>query len=315
MAPFIVTTHESRQLLRGRLRRRRPPARAGVRVPVARRLRRRRHRRGHARHGPDARQAACACSSTWARTREIALGNQDGVVATAAPAGPAFEAAQIRCGMRAAEGAIEGVGIAERRDRAGGDRRHRAGRASAAPGSSTAVAELVRAGLLDHSGRFVPTRRPRRIARRSRRGSRRSARSACSCCTGRRGPRLRRCTSPSATSASCSSRRPRSPRAGRSCSRSSASSPRTSRRCCSPARSAQYLSPVERGPDRARAADGAAADRLGRERRRRGREDGGAVAARARRGARDRATRCEYVELSGRADFNDRFIDELAFPG
>ena len=40
---------------------------------------------------------------------EIALGDQERVLATAAPAGPAFEAAQIRCGMRAAEGAIEGV--------------------------------------------------------------------------------------------------------------------------------------------------------------------------------------------------------------
>jgi uncharacterized 2Fe-2S/4Fe-4S cluster protein (DUF4445 family) len=44
---------------------------------------------------------------------EIALGNQESVVATAAPAGPAFEAAQIRCGMRAADGAIEGVRIAD----------------------------------------------------------------------------------------------------------------------------------------------------------------------------------------------------------
>src|ERR1044072_5167090 len=39
---------------------------------------------------------------------EIALGSQDRVVATAAPAGPAFEAAQIRCGMRAAGGGIAG---------------------------------------------------------------------------------------------------------------------------------------------------------------------------------------------------------------
>src|SRR6201994_5106580 len=42
---------------------------------------------------------------------EIALGSLDRVVATAAPAGPAFEAAQIKCGMRAAPGAIEGVQI------------------------------------------------------------------------------------------------------------------------------------------------------------------------------------------------------------
>src|SRR4029078_2367214 len=42
---------------------------------------------------------------------ESALGSAERVVATAAPAGPAFEAAQIRCGMRAADGAIEGVKI------------------------------------------------------------------------------------------------------------------------------------------------------------------------------------------------------------
>ena len=44
---------------------------------------------------------------------EIALGSVERVVATAAPAGPAFEAAQIRCGMRAADGAIEGLKIVE----------------------------------------------------------------------------------------------------------------------------------------------------------------------------------------------------------
>ena len=42
---------------------------------------------------------------------EIALGSAERVLATAAPAGPAFEAAQIKCGMRAADGAIEGVKI------------------------------------------------------------------------------------------------------------------------------------------------------------------------------------------------------------
>ena len=40
---------------------------------------------------------------------EIVLGNRDWLVATAAPAGPAFEGAAIRCGMRAADGAIEVV--------------------------------------------------------------------------------------------------------------------------------------------------------------------------------------------------------------
>src|SRR6185312_15323543 len=37
---------------------------------------------------------------------EIVLGSSAEALATAAPAGPAFEAAQIRCGMRAADGAI-----------------------------------------------------------------------------------------------------------------------------------------------------------------------------------------------------------------
>ena len=86
---------------------------------------------------------------------EIALGSNERVVATAAPAGPAFEAAQIRCGMRAAEGAIEGVKIA-------GDDLELEVIGDAAPvgmcgsGLVDAVAQLVSAGLLDHSGRFVP---------------------------------------------------------------------------------------------------------------------------------------------------------------
>src|SRR3954447_26747970 len=86
---------------------------------------------------------------------EIALGSEEGVVATAAPAGPAFEAAQIRCGMRAADGAIEGV-------KTDGDdfRMQVIGDAEPAgmcgSGLVDCVAELVQSGLLDHSGRFVP---------------------------------------------------------------------------------------------------------------------------------------------------------------
>ena len=85
---------------------------------------------------------------------EIALGSQEGVLATAAPAGPAFEAAQIRCGMRAAEGAVEGVKIADGElalevigdvDAVG----------MCGSGLVDCVAELVREGLLDHSGRYA----------------------------------------------------------------------------------------------------------------------------------------------------------------
>ena len=85
---------------------------------------------------------------------EIALGNQDGVVATAAPAGPAFEAAQIRCGMRAADGAIEGVRIVD-----GALQLEVIGDVEpvgmCGSGLVDCVSELVVAGLLDHSGRFV----------------------------------------------------------------------------------------------------------------------------------------------------------------
>jgi uncharacterized 2Fe-2S/4Fe-4S cluster protein (DUF4445 family) len=86
---------------------------------------------------------------------EIALGSAERVLATAAPAGPAFEAAQIRCGMRAADGAIEGVRI---RDDA--IELEVIGDAEPAgicgSGLVDCVAELVHTGLLDHSGRFVP---------------------------------------------------------------------------------------------------------------------------------------------------------------
>jgi uncharacterized 2Fe-2S/4Fe-4S cluster protein (DUF4445 family) len=86
---------------------------------------------------------------------EIALGSVDRVVATAAPAGPAFEAAQIRCGMRAADGAIEGVKIVDDEmqlqvigdcDPVG----------MCGSGLVDAVAELCHAGILDHSGRYIP---------------------------------------------------------------------------------------------------------------------------------------------------------------
>jgi uncharacterized 2Fe-2S/4Fe-4S cluster protein (DUF4445 family) len=153
MAPFIVTTHEFPQLLA-----------ADLGVPV------------HARApafvfpslgayvGGDIVSGMLATGLTRDKrirlfidvgtNSEIALGNQDGVVATAAPAGPAFEAAQIRCGMRAAEGAIEGVSIGDcdmsievigDADPVG----------LCGSGLVDAVAELVGVGLLDHSGRYV----------------------------------------------------------------------------------------------------------------------------------------------------------------
>jgi uncharacterized 2Fe-2S/4Fe-4S cluster protein (DUF4445 family) len=86
---------------------------------------------------------------------EIALGSSERVLACAAPAGPAFEAAQIKCGMRAAEGAIEAIKIA-------GDELVLEVIGDAEPvgmcgsGLVDAVSELVHGGLIDHSGRFIP---------------------------------------------------------------------------------------------------------------------------------------------------------------
>ncbi len=85
---------------------------------------------------------------------EIVLSDGARILATAAPAGPAFEGGAIRCGMRAAEGAIEVVKL--------GDDVTLQVIGDVAPaglcgsGLVDAVAELVKVGLLDASGRFVP---------------------------------------------------------------------------------------------------------------------------------------------------------------
>jgi len=117
---------------------------------------------------------------------EIVLGSRDWLLATAAPAGPAFEGAAIRCGMRAADGAIESVtlragppepeGHVELIGQAGTGG---AGLASdielkvigdAEPaglcgsGLVDAIASLIDVGLLDRSGRFVPDERAAQVA-------------------------------------------------------------------------------------------------------------------------------------------------------
>jgi uncharacterized 2Fe-2S/4Fe-4S cluster protein (DUF4445 family) len=85
---------------------------------------------------------------------EIVLGNSGWLLGTAAPAGPAFEGAAIRCGMRAADGAIEVVSM-----NPGGLELKVIGDARPAglcgSGLVDAVAELVRLGLLDQSGRLI----------------------------------------------------------------------------------------------------------------------------------------------------------------
>ncbi|MFQ6169976.1 ASKHA domain-containing protein [Oryzobacter sp. R7] len=91
---------------------------------------------------------------------EIALSDGERIVTTAAPAGPAFEGGAIRCGMRAADGAIEVVTLDPAA--ADGDSAVTLGvigdvepRGLCGSGLVDAVAELWRVGLLDASGRFV----------------------------------------------------------------------------------------------------------------------------------------------------------------
>jgi len=84
---------------------------------------------------------------------EIVLGSAQRALATAAPAGPAFEGSQIKCGMRATTGAIEGVTLGDRVELQviGGDVRPEG---ICGSGLVDAVAQLLLAGLLDHSGRL-----------------------------------------------------------------------------------------------------------------------------------------------------------------
>jgi uncharacterized 2Fe-2S/4Fe-4S cluster protein (DUF4445 family) len=85
---------------------------------------------------------------------EIALGFERRTVATAAPAGPAFEGAEISCGMRATRGAIEGVRLLD-----SGVTVQTIGDAPpvglCGSGLVDAVAQLYRTGLLDATGRML----------------------------------------------------------------------------------------------------------------------------------------------------------------
>jgi uncharacterized 2Fe-2S/4Fe-4S cluster protein (DUF4445 family) len=100
---------------------------------------------------------------------EIVLSDGETLLSTAAPAGPAFEGGAIRCGMRAADGAIEVITVDPHADdpaeavRLGviGDVEPRG---LCGSGLVDAVAELVRVGLLDSTGRLVPDEDAKEIA-------------------------------------------------------------------------------------------------------------------------------------------------------
>jgi uncharacterized 2Fe-2S/4Fe-4S cluster protein (DUF4445 family) len=94
---------------------------------------------------------------------EIVLGNAEWLLATAAPAGPAFEGAAIRCGMRAADGAIEAVTMSP-----DGLELTVIGDTEPAglcgSGLVDAVTGLVETGLLDRSGRLADPARAAGLA-------------------------------------------------------------------------------------------------------------------------------------------------------
>ena len=221
---------------------------------------------------------------------EIVLSDGETILSTAAPAGPAFEGGAIRCGMRAADGAIEVVRVDPRAP--DGEPAVSLGvigdvepRGLCGSGLVDAVAELVRVGLLDASGTAGPGRgRPRHRPRPGRPdgADRRGARLPAAPPDPRRGPGRVRLPLPA--------RRPRAPvRQGRHLHRlvaaAGAAGPRAPRRAAGAARRLLRQLPVPRvrRPHRPRPPAAGAADRGRRQRRRRGGQDGAAVGARARR--------------------------------
>jgi len=100
---------------------------------------------------------------------EIVLSDGDTILSTAAPAGPAFEGGAIRCGMRAADGAIEVIKLdpvasADEPAVTLGVIGDVEPRGLCGSGLVDAVAELVRIGLLDSTGRLVPDEAAKGIA-------------------------------------------------------------------------------------------------------------------------------------------------------
>jgi uncharacterized 2Fe-2S/4Fe-4S cluster protein (DUF4445 family) len=86
---------------------------------------------------------------------EIVLGNKDFLVACAASAGPAFEGSGVSCGMRAAKGAIQKIGIAPgdfklNYSTIGGARP----RGICGSGYIDLIAGMLSAGIIDKSGKI-----------------------------------------------------------------------------------------------------------------------------------------------------------------
>lgn len=100
---------------------------------------------------------------------EIILGSTEGLLACSTAAGPAFEGSRIRCGMRAVAGAIERVEIAE--EVRLGVIGEALPRGISGSGLIDAVAEMLKLGIIDHTGRLLsgselPASLPEEVRRR-----------------------------------------------------------------------------------------------------------------------------------------------------
>jgi len=87
---------------------------------------------------------------------EVVVGNRDWLISCASSAGPAFEGGGIRCGMRAARGAVQKL----RLDTATGQASVAAieeapARGICGSGVIDTLAELLRAGFIDRAGKFA----------------------------------------------------------------------------------------------------------------------------------------------------------------
>lgn len=89
---------------------------------------------------------------------EVMLGDRKGIWACSTASGPAFEGAHIKCGMRAASGAIEKVWIDSDFKAACKTIDDKKPRGICGSGIIDTVAEMLRVGLIDTSGRIQQAR-------------------------------------------------------------------------------------------------------------------------------------------------------------
>ncbi len=89
---------------------------------------------------------------------EIAIGNKDWLVACSTSAGPAFEGGEVGSGMRATTGAIEEIKINEDLRVEYGTIHNDRPRGICGSGLIDLLAELYLWGILDHKGKFLPSK-------------------------------------------------------------------------------------------------------------------------------------------------------------